>query len=250
MDLLDGSNRQSSLNFNKKLFVSILNSDFATFTKLFFQQDEYLIDFSKPFVVDKDNLDEKMNQQKLTHFWGTQPRIDHLSVDVNTFESGMDSRRYTNFVNMISFIINIFVKNSKEKSTEDQTDQIHKDLDRQKVNEMKDRGRDALIKHLDQMSRTKESEFSIFYSKSSTFECLLKRVNLKLLKDGEPHYVLSMKDFCKRDIYESNGRVDQTYSLGKLNVTNLMSKDPLAKELLRGLTLSSSNLTQKTTITR
>lgn len=229
------------------MFVSILNSDFATFTKQFFQQDEYLIDFSKPFIVDKESLDEKMNQQKLTHFWGRQPRIDHLTVEVNTFESGMDSKRYNNFVSLISFIINIFVKKSKEKSAEAQTDKTHKELEnRQKINELKDRGRETLIKHLDQISRTKESEFSVFYSKSSTFECLLKKVNLKLLKEGEPHYVLSMKDFRKKDIYESNGRVDQTYSLGKLSVTNLKSKDPLAKELLRGITISSPRVMQKT----
>lgn len=213
------------------------------FTKLFFQQDEYLIDFSKPFVVDKESIDERLKQQKITHFWGGQPRIDHLTVDVRTFESGMDSKRYTNFVNLVNFVIDIFVKKTKEKTAEEKDDKKNKELEiKQKLNELKDKGKDNLIKYLDQVSRAKEAEFPLFYSKSSTFECLLRKVSFKLLKDGEPHYVLTMKDFIKRDNYESNGRVEQTYSLGKLNVTNLMSKDPAASELLRAITAGRPQL--------
>lgn len=225
------------------MFVSVLNSDLAVFTKLFFGQDEYLIDFSKPFVVDKDSIDERLSQQKITHFWGGQPRIDHLTVDVRTFESGMDSKRYTNFVNLVNFVIDIFVRKLKEKTAEEQIEQKNKELEiKNKLNEIKDKGRDNLIKHLDQVSRTKEAKFPLFYSKSSIFECFLRKVSFKLLKDGEPHYVLTVKDFCKKDIYESIGKIEQTYSLSKLNVTNLMSKDPSASELLRGITSSNISI--------
>lgn len=229
---------------DKNLFVSMLNTDLAIFTKSYYQQEEYLIDFSKPFIVDSEGLNKKLNQQKITHFWGGCPRTDYLTVDVRTFESGMDSIRYKNFTSLVSFVIELFVK-QKPKGENLEEDLQNKNAELESnllLNELKDRGRENLTKHLDLQSRTKEADFPMFHSRSSIFEFFLRKVNLKLIKNGEVHYLLSIRDFCKKDEFETNGRVEQNYSVGKLSVSHLVTETGEKHELLRRISTDSMHL--------
>jgi hypothetical protein len=226
----------------------MLYTDIAIFTKIYYQQEEYLIDFSKPFIVDKEGLNKKLNQQKITYFWGGFPRSDYLTIDVKSFESGMDSLRYKNFNSLVSFVIELFVKNkNNQPSQEEQMDNKNQELESKlQLNELKDRGRENLTKHLDQQSRAKEAEFPLFHSRSSIFEFFLRKVNLKMLKDGEVHYILSIRDFCKRDEYETNGRVEQSYSVGKMSICHLKTSDGERLELLRRITTQSKTRSNRT----
>lgn len=218
----------------------MLNSDLAIFTKVYYQQEEYLIDFARPFIVDKEGLNKKLNQQKITHFWGGFPRTDYLTVDVKTFESGMDSIRYKNFTSLVSFVIELFVKQTKSTTPEDELQTMNAELESKLLlNELKERGKENLSKHLDLQSRTKEAEFPLFHSRSSIFEFFLRKVNLKMIKNGEVHYIISIRDFCKKDEFESNGRVEQSYSVGKLSVCHLKTESGEKLELLRRVSIDS-----------
>lgn len=224
-----------------------MNTDLAIFTKVYYQQEDYLIDFSKPFIVDREGLNKKLNQQKITHFWGGFPRTEYLTVDVKTFESGMDSLRYKNFTSLVSFVIELFVKKkAKGASSEDDLQNKNVELESKLLlNELKDRGKENLSKHLDLQSRAKETEFPLFHSRSSIFEFFLRKVNLKMVKNGEVHYILSFRDFCKRDEFETNGRVEQTYSVGKLSVCHLTTESGEKHELLRKITTDSRLLSSE-----
>lgn len=228
--------------------MSVLNSDLTIFTNVYYQQEEYLIDFAKPFIVDKEGLNTKLNQQKITHFWGGMPRNKYLTIDVKTFESGMDSVRYRNFNSLVAFIVELFVKNKKQDASANEKGQtVNYELkSKQKLNELKERGKENLSKHLDLQSRAKEAEFPMFHSRSSIFEFFLRKVNLKMIKNGEVHYILSIRDFCKRDDYETNGRVEQSYSVGKMSVCHLKTAGGEKMELLRRITTESRLSSKKT----
>jgi len=217
------------------IFETVLKTDRAVFTKVFCRLDESVIDFSKPLDMSAEAIDRRLKEKVNVFKWGTSTRDDSFTIDVGNFESGMDSKNYSNFVAMVNFIIDVFVKNkSKEDSQKEVNDLKNEHLkNKNMLSELKEQGKEGLIKHVEQQIRTKEAIFTQNQSRASIFEVNLGKVALKLLKDGKAHYALSITSFQKKDVFETSGRNEVTYRVGRLSVTHLQAEGNQTQELLR-----------------
>ncbi len=219
-------------------------TDQAIFTQTYYSLEESLIDFSKPFdLQNKSDLDKRLIGNKSFSLWNGLPRDSIFTIKVATFDSAMTSNNYNNFTILMAFISEIFVPEKSQESQREEKKNWQKNEEaknRHLLNELKERGIDDTLKYIETQIRIFESEFPLQKNKSSIFEISLKKVSLTLLKGAEPHFVFSIVDFIKRDVYDSTGRVEVSYSIKKLNISHLKSEDPSSTEMLRRISEKTS----------
>lgn len=154
----------------------------------------------------------------------------------------MTSSNYSNFTGLMGFISEVFVREKSQEAelAEKQWQKNEEAKNRHLLSELKERGLEDTLKHIENQIRRFESEFPLQKSKASVFEVSLKKANLTLLKGAEAHFVFSIVDFIKRDVFDSTGRVEVSYSIKKLNISHLKSEDPSSTEMLRRISEKTS----------
>jgi hypothetical protein len=214
-----------------------LTTDQAIFTKSYFKMSESLIDFSKPFDVDAF----KSKQKEVYRLWGPEPRYSKFSIDVGHFESAMNSRNYDNFNQLMQFFSETFAKKPTREETlnENYRQKNIESTNRALMSEFKELGIQGLQKHIENQVRIVENEFILYHSNANIFDIFVRKVTLRLLKDNDHHFELSIQRFRQTKTYETNGRNDMTLSMEKLKMTNLRCEDPASSELIRKLSEST-----------
>ena len=219
---------------SEQVFQRILRAGGASFVKRFFRFGESVCDFSVPVQGGLRGVAGGPNVQTCKG-WGGEKRNQEFLIDINKFESSMDSKNYQNFLRLVGFVVETFVKAPQDDvpASKKHNDTLDDSKIKNMMTELHQLGKEGLMNHFEQQLRLTENQILHANSGASLFEVNLTNVKLQLLKDGAPRYEFAIQEYMQSTEFEHSGRTEVRYKTKSLEILNYQQDSPDKNQLLR-----------------